>query len=578
MIDEIRIYYESYEQALHFVKPALTIFNSLPIFLIKKSKDYKKYSSRLAPIVFWKDQDILISVVSNKIEYPIVAIEFSTAVFTEDHELQRSDSLASSSENNCLYIKISPTKKRSPSDHGGNIDFDFSEPFRLIFNKTKNISFHIEWPLLEDNDTLIKNDETYLSCPPKNKGFEEIIKKVFTYLINLKEIKSDWLNLLTKDILNNNIPIENESLKIWISKFKEQKNFNHSLISSSRTNLSKDGELTLKINRFGHAMDPERGMLVFYGNIYEKVRTKFIFNKNIKSWYKDTPKEKVIEAIIKNSGIKDKKTLLRIFSLGTGLSDNKSFNEIINNLSENNLVINIDKFLESSYELLNKSLRTIFRYSNSLLITNETNTNSILLTWDNKLLIFKNENFKEITKICERNDYDEDDITYITVHQVLRANKAKIVSVSYPGAQGDRAILPESSLGRRQIRKYIDIISIISNKYINLNESKGKFNISEIKSDIEKLNNYRVNKEYKDALYVLINKINDQMKDKEILLSVSFWMNSKTNLKQIPTNEIDFFVAINFDKKQWKIWRGGNSNFFEIYEGKIYLDKTFEII
>ena len=106
MIEEIRIYYESYEQALHFIKPSLYIYKNIPILLIKKSKNYKKYSFNLAPIVFWKDQDILISIISNGIEYPIIAVEFSTAVFTEDHELQRSDSLASALENNCLVSRI----------------------------------------------------------------------------------------------------------------------------------------------------------------------------------------------------------------------------------------------------------------------------------------------------------------------------------------------------------------------------------------------------------------------------------------------------------------------------------------
>ena len=156
-------------------------------------------------------------------------------------------------------------------------------------------------------------------------------------------------------------------------------------------------------------------------------------------------------------------------------------------------------------------------------------------------------------------------------------NKAKIISVSYPGAQGDRAVLPQSNLGRRQERKYIDIISLISDKYINLNESKGRFNISEIRKDIAKLNNYKYNETYKKALYILINKLSKNVKSNELLLSVSFWATTLSNLKDIPINELDFFVAINYEKKQWKIWRGGNKNFFDIYEGSIQLEKTYEI-
>ena len=578
MIEEIRIYYESYEQALHFIKPSLYIYKNIPILLIKKSKNYKKYSFNLAPIVFWKDQDILISIISNGIEYPIIAVEFSTAVFTEDHELQRSDSLASALENNCLYIKISPTKKKSPSDHGGNTDFDFVEPFKLIYNKTQNIGFHIEWPLLENNNTLIKSDDVFLSCPPQNDEFNEIIKKVSIFLMELKNVDSNWLHIFSKNLLEGKIRLENQLLISWINKFLEKKDFKHNLISSSRININNKGELELKFNRFGHTMDPERGMLVFYGNIYKKIKVKFILDKGNKSWYKDTPKEKIIETLIQKTGLNNRKDLLQAFAYSSGLDTNKEFKDIINIISKDRSIIDINKFIENNYFKLNKALRTIFKYSSSLFLTNGKNSISITMVWNNNKAFFENENNINITPIKERISFDEDDITYITVHQILKVNKAKIISVSYPGAQGDRAVLPESNLGRRQERKYIDVISYISDRYINLNESKGKFNIQEIKKDIDKLSNYKNNKIYRNAFYVLINKISNNIRNKELLISVSFWATLSSNLKDIPIDKLDFFIAINYEKQRWKIWRGGDKNFFNNYEGVVRLEKTYQII
>jgi len=396
--------------------------------------------------------------------------------------------------------------------------------------------------------------------------------------MELKNVDSNWLHIFSKNLLEGKIRLENQLLISWINKFLEKKDFKHNLISSSRININNKGELELKFNRFGHAMDPERGMLVFYGNIYKKIKVKFILDKGNKSWYKDTPKEKIIETLIQKTGLNNRKDLLQAFAYSSGLDTNKEFKDIINIISKDRSIIDINKFIENNYFKLNKALRTIFKYSSSLFLTNGKNSISITMVWNNNKAFFENENNINITPIKERISFDEDDITYITVHQILKVNKAKIISVSYPGAQGDRAVLPESNLGRRQERKYIDVISYISDRYINLNESKGKFNIQEIKKDIDKLSNYKNNKIYRNAFYVLINKISNNIRNKELLISVSFWATLSSNLKDMPIDKLDFFIAINYEKQRWKIWRGGDKNFFNNYEGVVRLEKTYQII
>ena len=82
--------------------------------------------------MFWKDSDILISIVHENIEYPLIAIEISNAVFTRDHELQRFDGIIAAVKNNTMYAKISPVNKESDAEHGGGKDFDYHIPYALV--------------------------------------------------------------------------------------------------------------------------------------------------------------------------------------------------------------------------------------------------------------------------------------------------------------------------------------------------------------------------------------------------------------------------------------------------------------
>ena len=113
MLKEIRLYYESLEQAENYIKPliesSLKKQNiSIELKLIKLKGNSSYYSKHIAPLIFWKDPDILLTCVTENEEYPFLMIEFSNAVFTEDHELQRFDGLVAGANNNCIYAKISP--------------------------------------------------------------------------------------------------------------------------------------------------------------------------------------------------------------------------------------------------------------------------------------------------------------------------------------------------------------------------------------------------------------------------------------------------------------------------------------
>src|SRR3989344_3436743 len=139
MADQIRIYYGCFEQAKDYINPIvepLAKKYNATIKLVKLKKGYVGYSKTVAPLIYWKDPDVLITIIKNNLEYPLVTIEFSSAVFTEDHELQRFDGLAVAAKNNCIYAKISPLNKISQSGkHGGNTKFNAIGPYAAILKK-----------------------------------------------------------------------------------------------------------------------------------------------------------------------------------------------------------------------------------------------------------------------------------------------------------------------------------------------------------------------------------------------------------------------------------------------------------
>ena len=276
MDNELRIYYESLEQAQNYILPLIErIFRKIDIRtevkLVKIKKGYLNYSKTVAPLIYWKDPDVLITVIKNNIEYPILIVEFSSAVFTEDHELQRFDGIVVSAKNNCIYTKISPDSKKSQSgDHGGNTKFDPIGPYSVILKKYGKTFYHFDWKCDKKGDIIVNQD--YLSCPKDLKEFEIFIEKLIRF-VNNRNISSDkWTEDFDKTLLAI------QYFKEWKKKLQDYNPTEISKLNTSRTLwIPKTKELVLKINRFGHAMDPERGMLAYYGTICENVIVKMLF-------------------------------------------------------------------------------------------------------------------------------------------------------------------------------------------------------------------------------------------------------------------------------------------------------------
>ena len=294
---EWRIYFESYEQAFFYVKPILEIFvKPKNIKLGSKVKFQKKYkptkavSENLYKIIKYKDADIVITCVRDGVEYPIFIIEFSTAVYTEDHELQRADNFIASKESSALWIKISPTKKNSGS-HGGNIRFDHREPYSLFLKKYGLISFHIEWETEEDNVKILKKHPIYKSFPDDGGFFlKKIFKDVFGFLNKNRQSMDSWSHDYTNKIKEPSLVQWKADLQLFDNYTDERKlNTSRTYWVNDRPEINENGYLEMTL-RMGHAMDPGRGMLYYYSDIKDLSRDSLVsaFNCDTskEAWFK----------------------------------------------------------------------------------------------------------------------------------------------------------------------------------------------------------------------------------------------------------------------------------------------------
>jgi len=568
-MQEIRIYYESYEQANHFIKPIIEAqFPKIETKLIYLSKG-KKYREEtlIARILKFKNPDILISFVQDEKEIPLFVIEFSEAVTTEDHELQRFDGYLAAVAGNCFYVKISPFKE-SQSQHGGNTNFNTLEPYALVYKRFKFISFHFEWPLETPN--YVKRNPIYYSCPPQIQEFNYLINATIDVVSNnfINCIKKGFINFALLKIESNNI------IKKWINNLRKYKLDDiYPTLNSTRIQWLADKKCILfKYNRMGHAMDPERGMIWYHRYRHNKpIISRIVFPSTGDKFFNDNKLNSNFD-------------YLKAFISGTSLDKNKAFNKFckykgyIVGESLKKCDLDITEFLENNINYLNKQLLSIFSNSKEFLIQDKQENTKIRLFWRKNFSLFKNKLKYNSIKITKRDYITEDDVTYI-IAQVLGKNGFKILSLSYPGAQGDRAILPQAGTGRKQTRNYIDIVSYYPKKFIDLNENKGAYKLAEVKSDISKLHCYKNDKSFVEALSCLMKKISPDNANLPLLLSVGFWVSSENKkLNNLPINKLNFFITISPNMKNWKIWVGGDLDIFQFKEGLVCQTTTYSVL
>jgi len=326
--------------------------------------------------------------------------------------------------------------------------------------------------------------------------------------------------------------------------------------------------LGAKINRFSHAMDPDRGILNFISFVFSKTHKIFGIYALVRSrgneiLKKDldnltTLRSKLKEAIEKDSG---GVPIWFTDELVKAAKSAKTQNEIINfqpvwekhksKISDNKVVTTIAFLLDGMY--LNHNGIKLIWDRRKLLGNNKGEMLDLLKTY------FSSVKFTSASELVEEsNEVDEDEVTYAIAHRVLIPNKFKIISISYPGSQGGGAVLPDPDLGKAQPREYPDIIALPPTKNtkidVLLNESKGMFRQADIEKDTAKILRYKNNKKLQEALketlvVAQVIDINDNVRN--IIIGVAFGVKSNTPTTWKP-DEVDFIFRIT-DRKKWAI-------------------------
>jgi len=400
------------------------------IRLVRLIEDFRVYSASVSPIFFQKKPDALITLVSNDGESPILFIEFTTAVFTADHELQRYDGVVGALKNRCPYLKIAPLSKVSAYQHGGDVAFDYLFPFALAYKTYGPLVFHLDWPCDSGGKVLVQRE--YLSCPPLDKGFVAIVEFLLTSLGADGRVIPDAL-FKTVD--------EDVRFREWFRTLEGTTLPVANDLDSNRTRwirhhpIERIDLLELKINRMGHAMDPERGMLAYFkdlvhlrgGEIVAKLR--FVPEKSAR--YTATSGERAIREHLASRGLRTPSDFLFCFCLGSGLGGENEFRRLEERIdtSKSPPELDLSEYVSSRWTGLNKPLRTILTCARALYLEDAASSVRIVLRWRDLPRIVPPSELL-ITPIKRMDGIGEDEVTYIAIHNVLRPNGFSILAAS----------------------------------------------------------------------------------------------------------------------------------------------------
>ncbi len=566
---EFRIYYECLEQAHHYLKPMIEVAadKSDTVVLIKRLKRAGQFpKGSLFAIQSLTTPDNLITAVKDNKEYPLTIIEITEAVETEDHELQRTYGAVAAYLANCFYIKISGHKK-SEKVFGGAEYNPFSTP--KIFQELGYTGYILaDWQT--ENEFTLQRNTFFPGCPPIIPILEDTLKSIISAF---KKQGEDWYLEALEDLkqtISFKIYLEevsratgtNDLLKSWKEREERNKNLN-----KLRYFVRPDW-VGAKINRFSHAMDPDRGILTFISLVYSGYRKAFGIYALVRPNGGETLKrdmnsltslkEKFLTAIEKDKG-----------GVPTWFTD--ELQAVVNSAQNQKQEIDFQLVWEKHKNKIseNKVIATLAYFLDGIYL----NHNGIKLTWDRRKLLGGSNGqiidliksffgFSQLSKpvniIEETIEVDEDEVTYAIVHRVLLLNNFRIISLSYPGAQGGGAILTNPELGKSQPREYPDIIALPPEKNskidVIMNESKGMFSKASIEKDLEKMLRYKTDTKLQTALketLVVAQVIDQNDSVKNITIGVAFGVKSNTPTTWNP-DEVDFIFRIT-DRKKWAI-------------------------
>ncbi|TAH19616.1 MAG: hypothetical protein EAZ08_07910 [Cytophagales bacterium] len=567
---EFRLYYECLEQAHDYILPMLANGNH-KVTLVKRPKSASKLpKGAVYALQSLTTPDVLLTGIYQDNEIPLVLIEFTEAVTTEDHELQRTYGALGAYLAGMYYVKISG-HKQSEKEFGGAEYNPYSTPKMLIQNFDYQGFIIADWET-EGNIYTLQKSANMPSCPPEIPLLKDTLQSAVKSFI---QNPTNWF----ADA--NTVLQQTKSYQVYAEKMAEATGKTELLENwkgreSRNTNLNKlryfvrDTWVGAKINRFSHAMDPDRGILTFLSflfsdtykvfGIYALVRKMAILREEIKDL--PTLRQQLRIALEKDEWL-------------NGTANNFATilaNELINIADKATILnqeVDFQYFWEKHQDKIagNKVILTLAYLMDGMYL----NYNGVKLVWDRKKLLGNSSgvfldllkkyfHFATNSKVIEieevKKEVDEDEVTYAIVHRVLIPNGFKIVSISYPGSQGGGAVLPEPEKGKEQPREYPDIIAVSpnSNEDVILNESKGMFKQAEIERDTAKILRYKTEPNYQKALKetLVVAKVIDESNNiRNIIIGVAFGVTNNTSTTWQP-DKIDFIFRV-VDREKWAI-------------------------
>lgn len=512
-IDSIRIYAEVLEQGLDFKEYIIKSGLNCPIHNVytKKIKgEITAKDSLVDRIRKSKDVDVLITAISDVKEFPLLMVEYSTAVPADDHKMQRSDVYYWGAIYKVPTMKIYPAIKGMSQDFGGGDKIeDYDE--MLIARRVGGCFYPIQWQNIKNFDVL-ETKQYALSCIKENPDIQIIISQIVKCFQNCTSFESYYDTMFTE--YGHKIKREICGAK---RKVKEP---NELIVDSTRFKWNGD-KLSVKINRFGHAMDPDRGVLFFVNMLIgeENAITEIQINRSsdfgarggYKSLFDSAPKEKemgdyVKELIKKQHNVFTDKNVLHILNNVWGLPLN-----LMTKKSEGRYVIDDEQLFEFLIKHSSMSTKSIFFLTTELILTDKDRKIICSISWKNNAIkrykeALTRHNFTPIKVVPLTNAASKEDIVTFASVELYKKLQYDLLAVSYPGAQGDRCIL--TGQGKTVLRTYIDIIAYEETEEgltVFLEECKG--NIARSYEDADKLNDLISDTDKVNGLKVLCNKI-----------------------------------------------------------------------
>lgn len=546
-IDVIRIYAEVLEQGIDFKEYFQSIGIECPIINIYTKKVHGEIvssDSLVSRIRKSKDVDVLITAICNNQEYPLLMVEYSTAVPTDDHKMQRSDVYYWGAAYKTPIMKIYPLNKGMAQDFGGGNKITDAD--EIVLAKHHGAIFYpIQWHTMPDSYVL-NTKPNALSCIASNNEIKTVLSQLLKCFDDNSTIESFYNSLLL-------------NYDQQYSHILTQRNVNNikSLITNSTRFRWEDDNLTVKINRFGHAMDPDRGGLFFVNMLVgvDHTVTEIQINRDLDfnarggyaALFDALSRKNELSSYVKNlirtqNNIFSDENALHIFVTALNLPTS-----LFTKVSTAKYTIDDVSLYEFLIKHPSISIKSIFFLSSKLILTDQYRRTICSVSWNStpikqylNTLYEANYTSLEISSLSH-SAAKEDIITYASV-ELYKKMQCDLLAVSYPGAQGDRCIL-SGGIGRKVLRTYIDIIAYHENAgvaTIYLEECKDE--ISRSVGDARKLNSFITDEEKLRGLSTIYKKIRGH----ESPLSLNIGIGAKYS-SMPPAMDVDYIFMFRID-------------------------------